>query len=149
MTKQPIEAPALSAETVDIVKSTVPILKEHGEAITSRMYDRLFVEYPEVEPMFADTTSDQKARLANAVMAYAANVDNLDVLMPVVDSIAEKHVAAGVSSDLYPIVGGLLLGSMVDVLGPLDDAVIDAWGEAYDYLASVFIEVDAGKMAAA
>ena len=143
------EEAGLSQETIAIVKSTVPILREHGLAITSRMYDRLFDEYPEVEAMFANTTPGQKQRLANAVMAYAANVDHLEAVMPVVESIADKHVAAGVTRDLYPIVGELLLGSMVDVLGPLDESVIDAWGEAYTFLANAFIEIEVTKMAAA
>ena len=34
----------LSPETIAIVKSTAPALQQHGVAITTRMYERLFVD---------------------------------------------------------------------------------------------------------
>ena len=43
---------ALTEETMATVESTAPILQEHGLAITTRFYERLFAEYPDVEPMF-------------------------------------------------------------------------------------------------
>ncbi len=133
----------LSAETKEIVKSTRPVLEQHGLAITARLYERLFSTYPEVEALFAGAAPGQDARLAGAILAYADNIDNIESLVPVVGQIAEKHVAAGVEAAHYEIVGTELLGAMVDVLGELDIAVIDAWSEAYTFLADIFIETEA------
>lgn len=36
----------LSEKTKEVVKSTYPVLQEHGVAITTRMYERLFDEHP-------------------------------------------------------------------------------------------------------
>ena len=41
----------LSAETIAIVKSTGPLLRKHGLAITQRMYERLLVD-PEIAALF-------------------------------------------------------------------------------------------------
>ncbi len=141
-------APTLSNETKQIVTATKPVLEEHGLAITTRMYERLFTEHPEVESMFAGAAPGQPERLAGAVLAYAENIDQVEALVPVVQEIAVKHVAAGAEHDHYDIVGGALLGAMVDVLGELDPSVLDAWGAAYGFLADIFISVEANLMAA-
>ncbi len=136
----------LTEETISIVESTIPVLKEHGLAITTRFYERLFEEHPEVEPMFAAASPGQAERLAGAVLAYARNIRDLDALAPAVERIAAKHVGAGVQPLHYDVVGTVLLGSMVDVLGELDIAVLDAWGAAYGALADVFIGAEAALM---
>ena len=138
----------LSQETMATVESTAPILEEHGLAITTHFYGRLFKEYPDVEPMFSGDGL-QPERLAGAVLAYAQNIRNLEALGPAVERIAVKHVEAGVQALHYDIVGELLLGSMVEVLGEIDIAVVEAWGEAYEFLANIFIEAEAAKYAAA
>jgi len=79
--------------------------------------------------------------LANAVLAYAQNIDHLEKLGPSVTAIAKKHVAVNVQPEHYPIVGGVLLAAMRDVLGDAaSDEIIEAWKEAYFFLAGVFID---------
>ena len=38
----------LNAKTIEIIKSTVPVLEVHGNAITTRFYERLFTNHPEM-----------------------------------------------------------------------------------------------------
>ena len=132
----------LSAADRAIVSATKPVLEEHGVAITSRMYERLFAQHPETEALFRGTEPGQAERLAEAVIAYASHIDDLTPIVPVVQAIAAKHIAAGVSAEHYPIVGEALLGAMVDVLGDLDASILDAWGAAYGFLANIFIGVE-------
>ncbi len=141
--------PELSDSTKSLVASTVPILAEQGVAITRRMYERLFSSHPELQALFTGSPDDQAERLANAVQAYAENIHDLSPLVPVVTSIAEKHVGASVDPSYYGIVGEELLGAMVDVLGELPVDIVDAWSEAYDFLAGLFIEIKAELSAAA
>lgn len=42
----------LSRKTIDIVKSTAPVLQEHGETLTKHFYKRMFSHNPEVAPYF-------------------------------------------------------------------------------------------------
>ena len=80
-------------------------------------------------------------RLAGAICAYAANIDNLAALGPAVELIAHKHCSLGIRPEHYPIVGKHLLAAVKDVLGETASAeVLAAWGEAYGFLAEVFIE---------
>lgn len=132
----------LSASTIATVKATRPLLVEHGTAITTRFYDRLFARRADLRALFATTEPGQNARLAQALLAYVDHLDDLEALLPAVERIATKHVGAGVHPEHYPVVGEELLGAMADVLGPLDIEIVEAWAEAYGVLAEVFISVE-------
>ncbi len=111
---------AISQQTIDTVKSTAPVIKEHGKAITSRMYEIMFAIHPEVKSQFdlsAQANGTQPAKLANAVYAYATHIDDLGALKSAVDKIAHRHVATHVLPEQYPIVGECLLQAIKDTLG--------------------------------
>lgn len=131
----------LSQQTIDIVKSTAPILEQHGETLTKHFYKRMFSHNPEVAPYFNPANQaegTQQRALAGAICAYAANIDNLEVLGAAVELIAQKHASLMIKPEQYPIVGENLLASIAEVLGEgATDDVINAWGEAYGLLADI------------
>jgi len=135
-------AAALSADTIARVKATVPALAEHGEAITLAMYARLFQD-DHIKALFNhanQTTGAQPKALAGAILAYAQNIDNLAVVLPVVERIAHKHVGYHILAEHYPFVAKALLGAISDVLGEAaTDEILAAWGEAYWFLADILI----------
>ena len=143
LSEHPQPKSGVSQETIDIVKSTAPVLKKHGKEITSRMYEIMFQNHPEVKEQFdmsAQANGSQPAKLANAVYAYATHIDNLEALKSTVEKIAHRHVATHVEPEQYAVVGESLLQAMKDVLGEsATDEVMVAWKEAYGVLAEVFI----------
>lgn len=136
----------LDAKTIEIIKSTVPVLAQHGEAITTRFYEMLFSNHPELLNIFNHANQKQgrqQKALANTVYAAAAYIDNLEAILPVVKQIAHKHRSLEVKAEHYPIVGKHLLLAIKDVLGEAaTDDIIDAWGKAYGVIADVFIQVE-------
>jgi nitric oxide dioxygenase len=131
---------SLSEATIATVKATIPVLKEHGLAITTRMYDVLFEKYPETKALFSGAPGDQPKILAAAVAAYAMNIDNLKVLGDAVGRMTAAHVRTQVKAEHYPMVGDALLTAMVDVLGDAaTPAILDAWTEAYFFLGDLLI----------
>lgn len=136
----------LSSQTIAIVKSTVPVLAEHGQNITTVFYKNLFSAHPELLNIFNHANQKQgrqQTALANTVYAAAQHIDNLAVLLPAVKQIAHKHRSLGVKAEHYPIVGAHLLGAIKEVLGDAaTDDIINAWGEAYGVIADVFIQVE-------
>lgn len=137
----------LSQKTIDVVKSTVPVLKEHGVEITTTFYKRMFEKHPEVKEMFnmdKQNSGEQPKALAMTVLAAAQNIDNLEALLPAVKKIAQVHVDSNVKPEHYPIVGENLLAAIKEVLGDAaTEDVINAWAEAYGVIAKVFIDVEA------
>ena len=136
-----------SAAAMDIVKSTAPALEKHGVEITTAMYVRLF-KNAEVAAMFdraAQVSGEQPRRLANAILAYAKNIDKLQNLGPAVQRMVARHVETGVHAEHYPYVAEALLPAIRDVLGAevATDAVLAAWGEAYWMLADILIAAEA------
>ena len=133
----------LNQNTIDIVKSTAPILQQHGETLTRHFYQRMFSHNPEVGPFFNPANQaegTQQRALAGAICAYAANIDNLEVLGGAVELIANKHASLMVKPEHYPIVGENLLASIKEVLGDgATDQVIDAWAEAYGFLTDILV----------
>tara|TARA_B100000686_G_scaffold200187_3_gene207085 strand:+ start:2137 stop:3369 length:1233 start_codon:yes stop_codon:yes gene_type:complete len=131
----------LSQKTIDIVKSTAPILQEHGETLTKHFYKRMFSHNPEVAPYFNPANQaegTQQRALAGAICAYAANIDNLEVLGGAVELIAHKHASLMIKPEHYPIVGENLLASIREVLGDgATEDVINAWAEAYGFLSEI------------
>lgn len=133
----------LSEKTIVTVKATAPILDEHGETLTRHFYKRMFAHNPEVAPFFNpahQAAGKQQRALAGAITAYAANIDNLEVLGGAVELIAQKHASLMIKPEHYPVVGENLLASIREVLGAgATEDVIKAWAEAYGFLASILI----------
>ncbi len=136
----------LQQKTIDIIKSTVPVLEVHGLAITSTFYKNMFEAHPELLNIFNHTNQNkgrQPNALANTVYAAAVHIDNLQAIVPAVMLIAHKHRSLGILPEHYPIVGEHLLGAIKEVLGDAaTPEIIDAWGQAYGVIADIFISVE-------
>ncbi|SBE55633.1 globin domain-containing protein [Staphylococcus aureus] len=136
----------LTEQEKDIIKQTVPLLKEKGTEITSIFYPKMFKAHPELLNMFNQTNQKrgmQSSALAQAVMAAAVNIDNLSVIKPVIMPVAYKHCALQVYAEHYPIVGENLLKAIQDVTGlEENDPVIQAWAKGYGVIADVFIQIE-------
>lgn len=150
--------PVLSPDVISVVKSTAPVLAAQGPHITQAFYPLLFSRYPAVQELFNKrnqapepdgTPARQPQALANAVWAYAANIDNLSALSAAVSLIAHKHASLHVLPEHYPMVGECLLAAIAQVLGPevATEEVLKAWGQAYGFLAAVFVQTEDGLRA--
>ena len=138
----------LTAKQIEIIKASVPVLMEHGVALTSNFYARMMRENPELRQVFNQAhqrTGKQQASLAGAVLAYAQHIENPAVLLGAVEHIAHKHVSVGIRAEHYPIVGKHLLAAIKELLGDAaTDEFIGAWAAAYGQLADILIGVESG-----
>ncbi|GGB32540.1 flavohemoprotein [Oceanisphaera marina] len=133
----------LDSRTIEIVKSTVPLLESANTALTEHFYKRMFRDNPELKDVFNlshQASGRQPAALFSAVLAYAKNIDNPAVLSSAVERIAQKHTGFSIQPAQYDIVGHHLLETIKE-LAPdaATPEVIDAWAQAYGALAGIFI----------
>ena len=126
--------------TKGLVKATLPVLKQQGDAITARMYEILFEKYPHVKPLFANAPNNQSKILTQTIIAYSEHIDDLSVLADALERIARKHIAVGVQPEYYPLIGESLLQAFKDILEEsITEEIISAWQEAYLFLAEHLI----------
>jgi nitric oxide dioxygenase len=137
---------SLDPKKLEIIKATLPIVRQHGEAITKHFYKRMFKQHPELLNIFNQThqiTGHQPKALADAVYGAAANIEDFSQIMPVLERIGEKHRSLQIKPEHYPIVGENLLGAIKEVLGDAaTNEIIDAWADAYDVISDVFIRME-------
>jgi len=129
------------------IDASVPVLREHGLAITKLFYSNMLSARPELTRLFNmgnQASGAQQQSLASAVFAYAANIGAPEALGPVVKRIVHKHVSIGIRAEHYPIVGLYLLESIAATLGDAaTPALLNAWKEAYTSLAKLLIAAEA------
>jgi len=136
----------LTQTHIDTVKATIPLLASGGTAITEHFYARMFLHNPELKNIFNMThqkTGRQPAALFNAIAAYAANIDQLELLTDAVMRIAHKHTSFNIQPEQYAIVGHHLIETLRE-LAPdaFTPDVEEAWTAAYGQLADIFIKVE-------
>lgn len=140
----------LSAQSVPVVRATLPLVGASLNTITELFYRRMFEERPELlQHLFNRTnqvTGAQREALAGSVAAFATLLVERPDERPdaILSRIAHKHVSLGITADKYPLVGRHLLGAVAEVLG---DAVTPevgaAWDEVYWLMANALIAVEA------
>eukprot|EP00446_Apocalathium_sp_SHHI-4_P002192 CAMPEP_0177172692 /NCGR_PEP_ID=MMETSP0367-20130122/11271_1 /TAXON_ID=447022 ORGANISM="Scrippsiella hangoei-like, Strain SHHI-4" /NCGR_SAMPLE_ID=MMETSP0367 /ASSEMBLY_ACC=CAM_ASM_000362 /LENGTH=375 /DNA_ID=CAMNT_0018618981 /DNA_START=53 /DNA_END=1180 /DNA_ORIENTATION=- len=131
-----------------IVKATAPVVAPHVRDIVDDFYPRMMKNNPETKAFFnpANQLEDppkQRMALANAVVAYASNIDDLTPLLGAVEIISHKHCALRVAPEHYPIVHDNLMASIAEKLGAaVTPEVGKGWSEAVLALADILIQTE-------
>lgn len=138
----------MTTEQKQLILATVPLLKEQGLALTKHFYNRMFSHHPELKNIFNmgnQQSGKQQTALANAVLAYAENIQDPSVLMPAIQAIGHKHASLDIRPEQYMIVGRHLIASIAEVLGnAATQDILDAWRIAYEELAHLLSGYEAG-----
>lgn len=137
-------AKPLTENTLEIITATAPVVAANVDRIVPCMYGRLFAD-PDMRALFNMShqhgNSAQHKALAGALVAYATHIRTPEVLVGAIERIAQKHVGLQILPEHYPHVANALIGAVSEVLGDAaTPAILDAWGEAYWFLANTLIE---------
>lgn len=133
----------LTSRQIEIIKSTAPILEEHGTTITTVFYNNMLTAHPELNNVFNTTNQlngHQPRALAGSLLAYVSHIDDLSALSSAVELICNKHASLYIRPEDYKIVGKFLLEAMKEVLrDALTEEVQSAWEAAYWVLAHILV----------
>ena len=100
--------------------------------------NRLFEIAPYVRPLFPEDLSEQKKKLIAMLATAVTNLNQLDTIVPAVESLGKRHATYGVTDKMYEPVGAALLWTLEQGLGPdFTPPVKAAWKETYVTLAGV------------
>ncbi|MFE5338783.1 globin domain-containing protein [Isoptericola sp. NPDC056578] len=140
----------LSPRSAEVVRSTLPVVEDSIDDITTIFYRTLLDEHPGLlGSMFSPeriADGSQQRALAAAITSCAAmlvadeDADPRDVLAPV----ARRHRAVGVEPAQYEVVHEHLFAAIIAVLGDaVTPEVAAAWDEVHRTMASTLVELEA------
>jgi nitric oxide dioxygenase len=134
---------------IDLIQASFEKVAPHAELAASMFYGRLFEIAPAVKPLFKGDIKEQGRKLMATLGVVVGSLNNLDAIVPVVKSLALKHVGYGVKADDYQSVGAALIWTLKEALGEgFGDDTRDAWLAAYSILSQVMIDEAYGPAAA-
>ena len=109
-----------------------------AEQAAALFYGRLFEMDPSLRPLFKGDIREQGRKLMNMIAFCVQGLDALDQLVPAVQGLGKRHAGYGVTDAHYATVGGALLWTLEQGLGPdFTPEVKAAWTETYTALAGV------------
>jgi nitric oxide dioxygenase len=127
----------MTPETIRLVRASFADIAPVSEEAVTAFYDRLFTAEPSLRRLFADDLTAQKRALTATLKVAVDGLDRLDELVPIVEQLGIRHARYGVQPADYPVVGGALLWTLEQQLGPkFSPAVREAWTTVYALLAS-------------
>ncbi|KAK1755246.1 putative flavohemo protein [Echria macrotheca] len=134
---------ALTYQQSKLVRDTIPMLREHGERITSIFYRNMLRDHPELHNYFNSVNQKngrQPRALTAVILNFAANINHISELIPKFERMCNKHCSLGIKPDHYEIVGEYLIRAFGEVLGPVWTPDVQAvWTKAYWMLAKMLI----------
>ncbi|WP_078311041.1 MULTISPECIES: globin domain-containing protein [unclassified Mycobacterium] len=136
----------LSAESLAVIRQTLPAVAGAIDEITPLFYSKLFAAHPELlRDLFNrgnQAAGEQPKALAASIASFAGLVleGNGAQYDSVLDRIAHKHASLGIVAEQYPIVYEHLFAAIAEVLGAaVTEEVARAWSEFYWLMADELI----------
>jgi hemoglobin-like flavoprotein len=130
----------MTPEQVALVQQTWTKVAPNAQVVADTFYNRLFELNPGYRNLFLGDAKLQGKKLTNMLNTVVANLERIEEIIPVVESLGRRHVSYGVTEGDYAVVGEALLSTLEQGLGEdFTDDARDAWTSAYSTLASVMI----------
>lgn len=117
------------------------IASEVLDEVVTSFYSELFSQYPDVKPLFENTSEkSQASKLSAALNLLMDNLHNEDALNSTLHDMGVRHQAYGALPEHYPVVAELLVGSFKNILGRRwTKAISAAWLELLVAVAETMI----------
>ena len=131
----------MTPEQIDRVKETWSLAAPRADAVAQLFYQRLFHIAPSLRSLFAQSDmAAQRGKLITALGLAVDNLDNPNLLLPVVEDLGRRHVAYGATEAHYDSVGAALLWTLERGLGEAwTTDTAEAWAAAYGLLSGAMI----------
>jgi hemoglobin-like flavoprotein len=127
---------------VELLEQSFAKVKPQAAQFAEVFYHNLFVDYPQAQPLFANTNmNEQKKHLVAALALVVDNLRQPNALTDAVKKLGARHVDYGTMAEHYPLVGATLLKTFAITLGTgWTEPVHQAWVEAYEAITAIMLE---------
>jgi ferredoxin-NADP reductase/hemoglobin-like flavoprotein len=135
--------PEASPDAV-LIRRTMAEIGPVADKVTSYFYALLFVQHPDLRPLFPPAMDAQRDRLLKALLTAAEHIDNTPVLVDYLQNLGRGHRKYGTQPDHYPAVGECLIGSLSRYAPTTwNDETEAAWVRTYTTISQVMIDAAA------
>jgi nitric oxide dioxygenase len=136
----------VTPQQIDLVQASWKQVAPVAESAAQMFYGRLFFLDPSLRPLFLGDMREQGQKVM-AMISYTVNgLTRLQVLLPAIRALGQRHATYGVRPEHYYTVGAALLWTLEQGLGAaFTPEVREAWVTAYSVLAKTMR--DAAEMA--
>lgn len=128
----------MQKETIALVQGSWKQVQPIAPQAAELFYQNLFAADPSLRILFKGDMQSQGEKLMQMITAAVNKLHDLDALVPVLQGLGKRHGDYGVRDEHYGTVGGALLKTLGQGLGPaFTPEVQAAWTEVYGLMASV------------
>jgi hemoglobin-like flavoprotein len=122
-----------------IVKSTWRQAAPMADTVSALFYDRLFEIDPGIGDLFDGIDMEnQRRKLVQALAMVVDSLDQIDDIVPIVETLGRRHAGYGVTDRHYETVGAALLWTLEKGLSEAWTADVKAaWTTAYTTIANI------------
>ena len=126
----------MTSSQIQLVTQSFAQLAPRANEFGRAFYDRLFELDPALRPLFKNDIDSQIGKLLQMLIAVVHNLDHVEQLVPVIQSLGSRHAGYGVTEEHYQTVASALLWALERELGTaFTPEVRDAWIAAYTLIA--------------
>ena len=124
---------------VPLLRSSFQLVVERQPALVHRFYEILFERHPQARSLFGrNSAAKQEEMLTGALVAVMDHLEDAPWLVSTLQGLGAKHVAYGVTPEMYGWVGASLLATLAEVAGADWSPKLEAaWTEAYGAIAGL------------
>ncbi|AYD47678.1 globin family protein [Arachidicoccus soli] len=101
-------------------------------------YSKLFEKDPSLQPLFKGDMKEQGKKLMMMLSMAVNSLTNMQSLVPVLENLGKRHLAYGVSDEMYDTVGTALIETLETGLGEsFTEDIKSSWVAVYTQIASI------------
>jgi hemoglobin-like flavoprotein len=123
---------------IALLRSSFALVIDRCPELIHRFYEILFQRYPQARPLFGrNPRNTQEKMLTEALVAVLNRLEDGEWFTRTLETLGEKHVAYGVTDEMYGWVGESLLAALAEAAGPEWTAAMnESWSAAYGAIAT-------------
>ena len=126
---------------VELLEGSFELIRPRAEDFAASFSSNLFLQHPELKPLFAQTALvEQRKMLVGALALAIANINKPEQLATTLKRLGGRHLKYGVLLEYYRLFGESLFTTLGDYLGDDWTAEVEqAWFDAYQAITQLML----------
>jgi nitric oxide dioxygenase len=138
----------LSAEQIDILRTTLAQIEAAQPNVIDQFYEHLFDERPELRAMFSSSQSRQSRKLLQSLKIIVDSMDTPERSIELLEQLGIRHAGYGVEQKHYELAGRVLLRTLASFFGDqFTPKVQESWRSAFSLITTVMVHASADARA--